>query len=106
VTGDVELAMLTGTFDARPEAVDELGAVLARYVVLTRREPECRNVDLVASTTQRGRFLVVEKWASPEAVRAHVDSPLMAEMAQASIPLLARRPDLDLYDAISAQDLE
>ena len=106
MSGDVQLAMLTGTFQARPDAEEQLGAVLARYVVLTRREPACRNVDLVASTTQRGRFLVVEKWDSGDAVHAHVDSPLMAQMAQESIPFLAQRPDLDVYDTISAHDLD
>ena len=44
--------MLTGTFDARPGAEESLLAALSRYVVLTRQEPACRNVDLVASVTE------------------------------------------------------
>jgi quinol monooxygenase YgiN len=102
---DVELAVLTEVFDARAEHVDELAAVLARYVVLTRREPACRNVDLLASATESGRFLVIEKWDSPDAARAHLDTELMTGMAQAAVPLLAGRPRIDLLDTISAHDL-
>jgi quinol monooxygenase YgiN len=103
---DVELAVLTVVFDARPERVDELAAVLARYVVLTRREPACRNVDLLASATERGRFVVIQKWDSPDAARAHLDTPLMVDMAEAAVPLLAGKPRVDLLDTISAHDLE
>ena len=42
--------------DARPGAEETLLAALSRYVVMTRHEPECRNVDLVASVTRPGRF--------------------------------------------------
>jgi quinol monooxygenase YgiN len=105
VSDDVELALLSATFDARPGVEDALAAVLARYVVLTRHEAACRNVDLVSSATHPGRFLVVEKWDSGAAVQAHLDSELMAAMAQDAVPLLAAKPDLDLYDSISAHDL-
>jgi quinol monooxygenase YgiN len=102
---EVDLAVLTAVFDARPERVDELAAVLARYVVLTRREPACRNVDLLASATESGRFLVIEKWDAPDAARAHLDTELMTDMAQAAVPLLAAKPRIDLLDTISAHDL-
>jgi quinol monooxygenase YgiN len=102
---DLDLAMLTGVFEARPDREDALTALLARYVVLTRHEPGCRNVDLVVSATQRGRFLVIEKWESAALLRAHLDSELMVQMAQDAVPLLAGKPVLDLYDTISAHDL-
>ena len=102
---EVDLALLTAVFDARPERADELAAVLARYVVLTRRAPECRNVDLLASATESGRFLVIQKWDSPDAARAHLDTELMTDMAQAALPLLAAKPRIDLLDTISAHDL-
>jgi quinol monooxygenase YgiN len=105
MSDDLELAVLTARFDARQGAEEQLAGVLARYVVLARGEAGCRNVDLVVSTTQRGRFLVVEKWDSAAAARAHLDGTAMTDMARESIPLLADRPDIDLYDAISAHDL-
>jgi quinol monooxygenase YgiN len=100
---DVELTVATLSFRASDAA--RLGAVLARYVVLTRGEPGCRNVDLCASVTRPGRLLVVEKWDSRAAQRSHMDSPVMIEMATACEGLLAEPPDLDLWDGISAHDL-
>jgi quinol monooxygenase YgiN len=60
----------------------------------------------VASVTRDGRFLVIEKWDSADAVRTHLDSPLMTEMAQMAVTALASQPEIDLYDSISAHDLE
>jgi quinol monooxygenase YgiN len=105
VAPDLEIAVLTGSFDAKPGAEEALAAILSRYVVLTRAEPHCRNVDLIASVTHSGRFVVIEKWESAEAVQAHLDSPLMTDMAREAIPALASQPDLDLFDTISAHDL-
>ncbi len=101
--GDVELAIVTMRFDAVDPAA--LLGVLSKYVVLTRMQPECRNVDLCGSATHPGRYLIVQKWASPDAQRAHFDSATMIEMAQGCIGLLAGPPDIDLWDGASAHDL-
>jgi quinol monooxygenase YgiN len=101
----VEIAVLTASFDARPGAEEALLATLSNYVVMTRHEPGCRNVDLVASVTHGGRFVVIEKWESADAVQRHLDSPLMTEMARAALGSLASKPTIDLYDSISAHDL-
>jgi quinol monooxygenase YgiN len=100
---EVELAVVTLRFDAAD--AEALAAVLARYVVLTRMVDGCRNVDLCSSVTRPGRFLVIQKWASPEAQRAHFDSDLMVDMARACTGLLAGPPDVDLWDGPSAHDL-
>jgi quinol monooxygenase YgiN len=105
MTGDVEVAVLTAAFTALPERERDLAAVLARYVVLTRGEPGCRNVDLLSSATESGRFFVIEKWDSPAEARSHLDTDLMTGMAAAAVPLLAERPAVDLLDTISAHDL-
>jgi quinol monooxygenase YgiN len=102
---DVELAVFTATFDALEGSESTLLAALSRYVVMTRNEPGCRNVDLVASATQRGRFLVIEKWDDADFVQRHLDSEVMTDMAREAVPLLVTKPSLDLYDSISAHDL-
>jgi quinol monooxygenase YgiN len=100
---DEELTIVTMRFTAAdPEA---LLAVLAKYVVVTRMHDGCRNVDLCASVTTPGRFLVVEKWATSVAQRSHFDSAEMVEMAEACRGLLTGPPDIDLLDGISAHDL-
>jgi quinol monooxygenase YgiN len=103
---DLELAVVIGSFEARAGRQGALAAVLAKYVVLTRRRPSCRNVDLVASGSNSARVVVIEKWERADDARAHLDAPETVEMAQAARDLLAGPPDLDLYESISAQDLE
>src|SRR5882672_1565109 len=103
---DVELTIVAGTFVARSGKEAELAAVLARYVVLTRAVTGCRNVDLVRSASEPGRYLMVEKWDDADAQTAHLSSEVMVTMATEATNLLAGPPDLDLYDAISAYDLE
>ena len=50
MTEDVELVVVTMEFDALEDSDrhDELRSVLSKYVVLTRMEPGCRNVDLIS----------------------------------------------------------
>jgi quinol monooxygenase YgiN len=105
MTSDIEVAVLTAAFTARPDREADLAAVLSRYVVLTRGEPGCRNVDLLISATESGHFLVIQKWDSPGAARAHLDTELMTGMAASAVPLLAEKPRIDLLDTISAHDL-
>jgi quinol monooxygenase YgiN len=100
---EIELTIVTMRFEAADP--ERLVPVLAKYVVLTRMHPGCRNVDLCASVTTPGRLLVVEKWESPLAQRAHFDSADMVEMAEACRGLLAGPPDIDLLEGISAHDL-
>ena len=100
---EIELAIVTLRFDAADEAA--LLAVLSKYVVLTRMQDGCRNVDLCASVTAPGRHLIVQKWDSPDHQRAHFDSPVMVEMARSCVGILAAAPDIDLWEATSAHDL-
>jgi quinol monooxygenase YgiN len=103
---EVELTIVTMAFDAAEQAVDRLLGVLSKYVVLSRGQPGCRNIDLCQSATRPHRFVVIQKWESPEAQRAHFDSAEMVDMAQACEGLLAARPEIDLLEGISAHDLE
>src|SRR3954463_10755330 len=77
---DVELTVVAGTFVARSGKEAELAAVLARYVVLTRSVTGCRNVDLMASTSEPGRFLMVEKWDDEQAQKDHLNGEVMVTM--------------------------
>ena len=101
---EVELTIVSMQFDASdPEA---LQSVLAKYTVLTRMDPGCRNIDLCASVTSPGRFVVIQKWDSPASQQAHFDSDVMVDMATACRGLLAQAPAIDLLESISAHDLK
>ncbi|HEV7886928.1 MAG TPA: antibiotic biosynthesis monooxygenase family protein [Acidimicrobiales bacterium] len=102
---EVELTIVTLVLDAAEGAGERLVPVLAKYVVLSRQQPGCRNIDLCQSLTRAGRFVVIQKWESPDAQRAHFDSPEMVEMAQSCEGLLTQRPEIDLLEGLSAHDL-
>jgi quinol monooxygenase YgiN len=98
-----EITLVTMRFEAtNPEGL--LG-VLSKYVVVSRMTPGCRNMDLCQSVTVPDRFVIIEKWDSPESQRAHFDSPDMVDMAAACQGLLREPPDIDLLQGLSAHDL-
>ncbi len=100
---EVDLTLVTIALDAADP--DSLSAVLAKYVVLSRQQPGCRNIDLCASVTIPGRLVVIQKWESPEAQQAHFNSPEMVDMAKSCDGLLTRPPEVDLLQGLSAHDL-
>ena len=102
-SSEVDLTIVTLRFDATNDAA--LLAVLSKYIVLTRMQDGCRNVDLCSSVTVPGRHLVVQKWETPEHQRRHFDSETMIDMARSCDGILAGAPDIDLWDATSAHDL-
>jgi quinol monooxygenase YgiN len=103
VAAELDLTIVTMTFEA--DDAERLVPVLAKYVVVSRGAAGCRNIDLCASATREGRYLVIEKWDSPDAQRAHFDSPEMVEMAESCRGILATAPDIDLWIGSSAHDL-
>lgn len=104
---EIELVVVTMTFDANPSQADNaaLLAILSKYIVLTRMEDGCRNVDLCSSVTRPGRHLVIQKWDSDSPQRQHFDSPLMIEMARSCTGILASAPEIDMWEGTSAHDL-
>lgn len=102
---EVEVTVVTMAFDAAEGAIDRLVGVLSRYVVVSRQQAGCRNIDLCQSATRAGRFVVIQKWAHPDAQRAHFDSAAMIEMARSCEGLLASKPEIDLLEGLSAHDL-
>jgi quinol monooxygenase YgiN len=103
MSDEVELTLVTMTFDASDP--ERLLGVLAKYVVISRGQPGCRNIDLAASATKPGRYVVIQKWDSPASQQAHFDSSDMVDMAQACVGLLASPPQIDLLEGISVHDL-
>lgn len=100
---EVELVVVTMDFLAADP--DRLMPVLSKYVVLSRGHEGCRNIDFCNSMTRPERFLIIQKWESPEAQRAHFNSTDMVEMAEGCRGLLVKRPEIDLFEGISAHDL-
>ena len=102
---DPDLAVVAGTFLAIPDKSHQLGYALARYVVMSRMEDGCRNIDLVSSVTVPGFFMVWEKWDSHDHRQAHFEGPTARALAESVQSLVAEPPRFDIFDAISAHDL-
>ena len=100
---DAEITLVTMRFQATD--AEKLLGVLSKYVVLSRQQPGSRNIDLTASVTNPGRFVVIQKWDSPESQQEHFNSAEMVEMAQACVGILAEPPEIDLLEGLSAHDL-
>jgi quinol monooxygenase YgiN len=100
---EVEVTIVTLVFDATDP--ERLLPVLSKYVVVSRGHPGCRNIDLTASATVAGRFVIIEKWESATSQQAHFDSRDMIEMAEACTGMLSAPPRIDLLFGISAHDL-
>jgi quinol monooxygenase YgiN len=49
--------------------------------------------------------VVIEKWESVDAQRAHFDTEVMVDMARSCTGLLTQPPTIDLLEGISAHDL-
>lgn len=98
----VDVVIVTLRFDAADAAA--LGAVLSQYVVQTRRLEGCRNVDFCALAGSPSTFVIIEKWTSESAQRAHLDDEVMVTMARSCAGLLRNAPQIDLLETISAHD--
>ena len=98
----VEVTLVTMAFET--DDPDRLLRLLANYVVVSRTHAGCRNIDLCASVTTPRRFVVIEKWQSPQAQRAHFDSDAMVDLARACQGLLSGPPAIDLLTGLSAHD--
>jgi quinol monooxygenase YgiN len=98
-----DLTLVTMQFEALD--AERLVAALARYVVLSRGHPGCRNIDLCQSAIDPRRFVVIQKWASAADQRAHLDSEEFRELAAACEGLVRSKPAVDMLDGLSAHDL-
>lgn len=100
-----EIEPIMVTMEFKTDSPDAMLDILSKYVVLCRSQEGCRNVDLVASMTTPGRFLIVQKWESDEHQATHFDSPTMVEMATSCTGLLTEPPNIDLHEAVTMHDL-
>ena len=56
---DAEITLVTLRFQTSDP--EKLMGVLSKYVVLSRQQDGCRNIDLTGSVTTPGRFVVIQK---------------------------------------------
>jgi quinol monooxygenase YgiN len=76
----------------------ELRTLLTDRAQVSRGEPGCVGYDVAELLDEPVTFLVVEMWASTDAMRAHFGSPDHAAYQLAVGELLARPSEVALHD--------
>jgi quinol monooxygenase YgiN len=78
--------------------VDELRALLAERAAEVRAEPGCVSAEVGAVLGEPADFLVVQTWASEDAMRAHYASDAHADYQHAVGELLARPSTVVMHE--------
>ena len=89
------------TLLARADAVDATREALAALVAPSRAEAGCEHYELFQSADDPARFQTVERWASPEAVEAHLASAHVQAAFAAAGDLLAAAPVIQSFTRIA-----
>jgi quinol monooxygenase YgiN len=86
--------VVTAIVNVRPEAREEALAALTAGIEGTHAEDGCIAYALHEDTGQAGRFVIVEKWTSQEALEAHGQAAHLKAMFAVVGPLLAEPPTI------------
>src|ERR1700689_5553744 len=81
---------IIGVVVAKPEARDELMAMLAAQVAPTRAEPGCMNYDFHVDTQDSCVFMFYENWRSKADLDAHLKIAHLKPLVRRASELLAR----------------
>ncbi|MEP6851656.1 MAG: putative quinol monooxygenase [bacterium] len=89
---------------ARPGAEDEVADLLYELVTATQAEAGCLLYSLQRGLEEPNVFVTVEKWASPDALQAHLSSPHVATALGRAGELLTEAPRIISFAPTGAGD--
>ena len=89
------------TLVARPDTVEATRDALAALVEPSRAEAGCEHYQLFQSADEPARFQTVERWASPQAVQAHLASAHVQAAFAAAGDLLSAEPVIQTFDPVA-----
>ncbi|MGY1809859.1 putative quinol monooxygenase [Blastococcus sp. SYSU D00669] len=93
--------VVVATITPSPGEEDAVRDALLRAVPQVHDEPGC---ELYALHEGKGEFLVVERWASPEALRVHGSAAALTELGAALAGRLTGAPQVRTFTAVPAGD--
>jgi quinol monooxygenase YgiN len=96
----IELTVRFRAIDGQEQA---LADALAAVVPPTRQEAGCLRFDASRAAGDPATFLLVERWASQEALDAHGGTPHMKAFIAQHPTLLARAPEVAFWQALVAE---
>jgi len=92
------MLIVLGTIEIHPDDMDAAIAMANRMIAATMKEPGCIQYAFGRDSTQANRFLLTERWESPEALAAHFGTPHMAEFQKAMRDIRIQQLTATRYD--------
>lgn len=93
------MIIVTGTIEARPDAIDEVVALSLEHVRRSRQEPGCLLHSVHRDVEHPLRLVFVEHWEDADALRAHFAVPESATFVTRASELAVGSPSIELFDA-------
>jgi quinol monooxygenase YgiN len=97
------LIIVTGSVEARPDALEELLALSLEHVRRSRDEPGCLLHSVHQDVEDRMRVVFVEHWSDKYALAEHFKVPASHEFVAAVTALAASPPTIEIYEATPAR---
>lgn len=94
---------VVATIHVQPGRIDEVVAILAGQLETTRAEAGCLRYDLHRDRRDPETLVMLERWASKEALRAHGETAHFVEASRRLSGLLASAPAVRVLDPVLAE---
>ncbi|MGW4093437.1 putative quinol monooxygenase [Nocardia sp. NPDC004750] len=101
-----EPCVVVATMIAKPGQEELVERTLRTAAPAVHSEPGCLLYALHRRIGEPGRFVMIEKWASKEALRAHGQSAVLREVNAALSDALSGPAEVLVFDALPAGDPE
>ncbi len=92
------MLIVAGKIPVNPDKIEEAKAVATVMAKATQQEEGCIEYHFYSNVEDPGTFLVFEKWESEEALKAHFETPHMAEFRSKLPGLVAGPGDVWRYE--------
>lgn len=88
------------TIEVQADRADEVVAVITDYLDVVRAEDGCIRYELFRVKRDPDTLVMVERWASKEALRAHGTASHFVEMSGRLAALVAGAPKVQVLDPV------
>jgi quinol monooxygenase YgiN len=96
--------VVAATVQVKPESQDEALTAITTAIEATHGEDGCLAYALHRDRDEPTRFVIVEKWATPEALTEHGETPHLKALFGALGPLLATPPTITFTTPVPVGD--
>ncbi|MDF0546573.1 putative quinol monooxygenase [Sphingobium sp. H39-3-25] len=101
LTSKADERHVTCVIHAKPEYEARVRELLERCVTLSREEPGCLHYDLYQVRDRASTFVLVDGWASDEAVASHLAEPEIITIMKELETLVSAPQDITISTRLS-----